>query len=94
MYIFLLKYIKVQEIVIYIWFKKNGVNIPNSATQLTAKANTYHVVSWNFLSSLAANDYIELVYQSDSSNTTFPYINATGNIPAIPPIIITSMQVR
>lgn len=79
---------------IYIWFKQNGVNIPESATKLNVGANDYAVPAWNFMKTFNAGDYAEIVWQSDLSTTTFPYVIASGNIPTIPALILTVNQVR
>ena len=77
-----------------IWFKKNGVNIANSATKIGPTGNnTYHVPAWNFVDTFTSGSYVELAYQSDQTNTQFQYIAATGNIPAIPSIILSVTQV-
>lgn len=78
---------------VYIWFKKNGTNIANSATVLSVPSNSKVVAAWNFIDSLNAGDYLEIAYQSTSANTTYPYIVASGNIPAIPSVIVTLTQV-
>ena len=50
--------------------------------------------AWNFIETLAAEDYLEVVWQSGVANTVFEYVAATGNIPQIPSIITTLVQVR
>jgi len=78
---------------VYIWFKKNGSNIPNSATVVTVPSNHRLVAAWNFVDSLNAGDYLEIAYQSNSANTTYAYLAANGNIPGVPSIIATLTQV-
>lgn len=79
---------------IHIWFKKNGTNIPESATALHVNGNDFAIPAWNFIKTFNAGDYAEIAWQSDLSTTTFPFIPASGNIPAIPSIIVTVNQVR
>jgi hypothetical protein len=38
---------------------------------------------------LKAGDYFELAWQSSDTNVVIPYVAASGNIPAIPSIILT-----
>ena len=79
---------------VYIWFKKNGVNISNSATRIGPTSNNEYVVAaWNFVDTFTSGSYVEIAYQSDQTNTQFQYAAATGNIPAIPSIIATVTQV-
>jgi hypothetical protein len=78
-----------------VWLKRNGVNIPNSATYVTIPSNTKKVVALNLWESTTnVGDYFEIAYQSQRSDTTYEYIAATGNIPASPSIIVTINQVR
>lgn len=79
---------------INVWFKKNGINIPDSANSLHVESNNYNVISGNFMKTFSSGDYVELMWQSDLSTTTFPYVEATGNIPSIPSLVITISQVR
>lgn len=82
---------------VYIWFKKNGLNIPDSATSLDilkdAGGSGRFVAAWNFVDTFNANDYIEIVWQSDDINVSIPYVGPSGNIPAIPSVIATLTQV-
>jgi len=77
-----------------VWLKKNGVNVPNTATYVTIASNHKDVIALNLWDSGSAGDYFELAYQSDSNNTTYQYIAPTGNIPASPSIILTVNQIR
>ena len=80
---------------IVVWLKKNGVNVSNTATYISIPSNTSQFLALNLWDSTTnVGDYYELAYQSDSPNTTYPYVAATGNIPAAPSVIITINQVR
>lgn len=75
---------------IYIWPKINGVNLPDSATKIVIDGpNSEIVAAWNFVLVLKAGDYFELAWQSSDTNVVIPYVAASGNIPAIPSIILT-----
>ena len=78
----------------YIWLKKNGSNVANTAGKDTIAANHSDITSWNYVVSLAANDTLELVIQSDANNSSVAYIAASGNIPAAPSVIATITQVK
>ena len=79
---------------VYIWFKRNGTNIANSATRIGPTANNEYVVAaWNFVDTFTSSSYVEIAYQSDQTNTQFQYAAATGNIPAIPSVIVTVTQI-
>jgi hypothetical protein len=75
---------------VYIWPRINGVNLPDSATKIVIDGpNNEIVAAWNFVLVLEANDYFELAWQSSDTNVVIPYVTASGNIPAIPSIIMT-----
>jgi hypothetical protein len=79
---------------IHIWIMKNGVNVPNSAGKIFLKANEEVIASWNYVvPATSPNDYYELVWQSTDADARILYEVATGNIPAIPSIILTVTQV-
>ena len=79
---------------VYIWLKKNGTNVADSAGRVGPTANnTYNITAWNYVDTFTSGSYVEIAYQSDQTNTQFQYATATGNIPAIPAIIATVTQV-
>ena len=79
---------------VYIWPRVNGINLPDSATKIVIDGpNNEIVAAWNFVLVLEANDYFELAWQSSDTNVVIPYVAATGNIPAIPSIILTVVWV-
>ncbi len=51
---------------VYIWFKKNGTNVPRSNTAVDvlkqAGGSGKFVAAWNYVENLTANDYIEIVW--------------------------------
>ena len=79
---------------IWIWLKKNGTNVSNTATKLVLKNNEASVAAWNFVVPAAASDYFELVWQSLDGHATLLTETAAGNYPAIPSIILTVTQVE
>ena len=75
---------------VYFWPRINGVNVPNSATKVVIDGPNAEVVpAWNFLLLLKAGDYFELAWQSSDIDVINAYVAPTGNIPAIPSIILT-----
>lgn len=75
---------------VYIWLSVNGVNVPDSATKITlsGSSNAY-VAAWNFVVSLTAGDYFELYWETTNTNVSILATTASGNIPAIPSVILT-----
>ena len=76
---------------VYIWPSINGVNVDDSATEVTlANGNTSRAVAaWNFVLNLQAGDYFELIYSANSTHVSFPYVAASSPVPAIPSVILT-----
>lgn len=76
---------------IYIWPRINGVNVDDSATQVTMSggSNDATVAAWNFVLNLQAGDYFELIYSVDSTSIQIPYVTASSPVPAIPSVILT-----
>jgi hypothetical protein len=78
---------------VYIWLKKNGQNIANTATQITAANNITTVAAWNWVYSFLNADYAEIAWQTSAGNAIIDAFPALGNIPAIPSVIVTVTQV-
>lgn len=78
-----------------IWFRLNGTNIANSDTKLAVPSNApYVVAAWNFIVSVAAGDYVEIVWFTDNSNIILEHENIGAVSPAVPSVIITAQQIR
>jgi hypothetical protein len=89
-----------QEIVT-IWFRVNGVDVPNSATNVTIPSRKtsnifgYGVASWNIFLDLTAGQYVEIVWLPAVASITLQHLPAgtTPAYPAIPSVIATVNQV-
>lgn len=79
---------------IYIWLKKNGTNVPESATKLVIPKDQAQVMTVLFNVEAAAGDYYQLEWQSTNIGCFLKAENASGNIPAIPSVILGVNQLR
>jgi microcystin-dependent protein len=80
--------------IVNIWLLKNGTNVSNSDTELSLVGNAGKLVAaWNFLLSLATNDYIELAWKSDDANLRLFAQSNIAFAPGIPSVILTIHQV-
>jgi hypothetical protein len=83
--------------IVYIWFKKNGVNVPRSNTSLDvlkqAGGGGRSVAAWNYVDTFTARDYIEIIWQSSDTNIQLAFEAASGNFPSIPSVIATLTQI-
>ncbi len=75
---------------IYIWLRLNGVDVPNSATQIRIQGNDAETVAaWNFVEFMNTGDYFELMWSTDSTDCQILASPAVAPVPAIPSIILT-----
>lgn len=80
---------------IYIWLRKNGVNVPNTASTVAIQGTAARTVAaWNFIIQLEPTNYVELMWASDSASTRILAASATSVWPAIPSVICTITQVN
>ena len=80
---------------VYIWLRKNGSNVPNTATTLTLQGTAARqVAAWNFVIQLEAANYVELMWAADDVDVTILAASATSVWPAIPSVICTITQVN
>jgi len=78
---------------IWIWLKKNGTNIDNSATRLNLNSGKYSVAAWNFVIGLEHDDYVQLAWSTDTVNMAIEYETAASPKPAVPSLIVTMNQI-
>ena len=79
-----------------LWLSKNNANVAWSNTQVTVVGNNgKYVAAWNFVITLAANDYVELKIQSPSTAMRIlaSSTQTTPDRPAVPSSIVTITQV-
>lgn len=80
---------------LYIWLKKNEVNIPDTNTVLQFGNNDdYKVAAWNFFLQLNAGEYVELYWMPTSPSLRLLYNTSPAVIPALPtiPSVILTMS--
>lgn len=74
----------------WIWLRKNGTDVPNSASTIRVEGNnTELVAAWNFLLQMNAGDYFELMWEVSDIALSLHADPATAIHPAIPSIILT-----
>jgi len=79
---------------IWIWLRKNGSDVSDSATSLQLVGNGAHyVAAWNFFVNAAANDYFQLMWYSPDANVRLHAEPAFGVVPGIPSLIVTANRV-
>jgi hypothetical protein len=80
---------------IWVWWKKNGTAIANSARLVTSDVNNGYIpIALNETISLAANEYVELAFAADSTNVTVDSVASTAFAPAAPAVVLSVTQVQ
>ena len=77
---------------VLIWFRQNGVDVADSNTNVTMdKQYSDKVASWNWVVDAAANDYVQIMWESNSTSVTLLAQAASTSpaYPAIPSVILT-----
>jgi hypothetical protein len=81
-----------------IWLKKNGSNVADSDSKWSVverhgNIDGHAIGSVNYVLKLNAGDYLELAWQTTSTQLSLQYVPALTIAPAIPSIILTATQV-
>lgn len=80
-----------------IWFRKNGTNIANSNSRFhlpqrkSAGDPSYLIAAMNFFVSMAANDYVEIMWRPTSTAVSLEHFDTSTSPtrPAVPSAIVT-----
>ena len=75
-----------------IWLSKNGTSVPWTNTRLRlVGSNVYELASWNFVETLGANEYVQLMWGSSDLNAQIVAIPSANTIMGIdvPSVIVT-----
>ena len=79
---------------IYIWARVNGTDIADSASKISINGSQAETIAaWNFVLTMAANDYFELMWSTSDTNCQLLAASASSPVPAIPSVILTVTQV-
>ena len=82
-----------------VWFKQNGTNIANSASAVSLPKKVGNVFGATimtvnlFVTTTAANEYVQLAWNSLLGTSNLTAFTSVNGIPAIPSIIVTAEQV-
>jgi hypothetical protein len=78
---------------VWIWLRKNGIDIDWSATKVHVEGSTpFLVPAWNFVENFNRADYAQLMWASDSTDVQLLTEAASSPVPAIPSVILTVVQ--
>lgn len=75
---------------VWVWLRKNGVNVPDSAGQIRIQGNNAEILAaWNYVIELNAGDYIELMWEVDDTSVILLADVASAVHPSVPSVILT-----
>lgn len=79
----------------YIWWRKNGTDVPSSMGRVTVPKGGATIAGWdNMISSANTTDYWELMYATDdATHISFPYYTATAFGPSTASLFITLVPI-
>lgn len=85
----------------YVWLRKNGVDVVGSTGYINVPSkhgttSGHNLAGWNFVFTVAANDYYELIWGADSLSVTIDTVAALSNPtrPSTASLVLTVTQVR
>jgi hypothetical protein len=75
---------------VWIWLRKNGINVPDSSGQIRIQGNSAEILAaWNYVIQLNAGDYIELMWEVDDTSVILLSEAASAVHPSVPSVILT-----
>jgi hypothetical protein len=78
----------------FVWLRKNGADVADSATKYVVQSNYRFVVSsLDFLLDLNAGDFIEIAWSVNNTDIILEYDAGVSPYPAVPSIILNAFQV-
>jgi hypothetical protein len=80
---------------VYVWFRKNGTDVPNSTRLVTIDVNNGYIpIALIEAFSLEANAYVELMFASTDTAITIDNVAATAFAPAAPAVVLSVTQLQ
>ena len=79
---------------VYIWARVNGTDVAQSAGKIALSGSQAETIAaWNYVLSMSANDYFELMWSTDDTNCQLLHNTTVSPVPAIPSVILTVQQI-
>jgi hypothetical protein len=80
---------------VYFWLDKNGTAVPDTTRAVTLSSNSqFFPFSTVYDVSLAASDYVRVMWAADSTDVTLDALAASAFAPAAPSVIVSVTQVQ
>ena len=80
---------------VWFWPRVNGVDVANTAMKITVSENSATIaLSRTAFFSFNANDYLEAMWASDSTDVSIHAVAATSFAPATPSVILSATRIH
>jgi hypothetical protein len=78
-----------------VWLRRTGGDEPWTNTRITIQdKGDSAVAAWNFVLTLAAGEWVQIVWTADKSDVSIPALTGLVGRPSVPSVIVTIVQVR
>ena len=75
---------------VWVWVRKNGADIPNSASYVTIQNNNSELLqAFNLFANMKAGDYVQFMWAVGNTDAQLATFAASAFAPAVPSIILT-----
>jgi hypothetical protein len=75
---------------VWVWVRKNGADIPNSACYVTIQNNNSELLqAFNLFANMKAGDYVQFMWAVGNTDAQLATFAASAFAPAVPSIILT-----
>lgn len=79
---------------IYIWLRKNGTDVPWSASEIAIQGTTAELIAaWNWFEPMNVGDKISIMYYVDNDVVQIKAVAPTALKPGIPSVILTMNKI-
>jgi hypothetical protein len=79
---------------IWIWFRKNGTDIPDSASKVSLQGSKAELIpAWNFIVNVLGGDYVQIMWAVEDTSVQLTAEAATAFCPAVPSVIATATSI-
>lgn len=79
---------------LWIWIRKNGVDVPYSASKISIQGSNSEIVpAWNFVVTVLGGDYVQIMWAVEDTAIQLLAEAATAFCPAIPSVIATATSI-
>jgi hypothetical protein len=75
---------------VWVWVRKNGADIPNSASYVTIQNNNSELLqAFNLFANMKAGDYVQFMWAVGNTDAQLATFAASAFAPAVPSVILT-----